>query len=142
MKCLSPRSESSLPQVNLQIHRQRSHWDLGMSVSFVADKQPQPGTGTDPGYTLAESPRSDHGALCEAMVRRARRIGIVVLTASLSMTTPLRLLLALTQVVKDITSCGRSMRAMCQLLRCWLMSVLNMKCSSSTGPSSGELSVE
>ena len=37
---LKSKSESSLPQVNLKIHRQRSHWDLGMSVSFVADKHP------------------------------------------------------------------------------------------------------
>ena len=127
---LKSRSESSLPQVNLQIHRQRSHWDLGMSVSFVADKQPQP----EPERIQATPSQSPHDRTMEHFVRqwlrRARRIGIVVLTASLSMTTPLRLLLALTQAVKDITSFGRSMRAMCQLLRCWLMSVLNMKCGS------------
>ena len=102
-------------------------WHVGV---VVADKQPQP----EPERIQATPSQSPHDRTMEHFVRqwlrRARRIGIVVLTVSLSMTTPLRLLLALTQAVKDITSFGRSMRAMCQLLRCWLMSVLNMKCSS------------
>ena len=102
-------------------------WHVGV---VVADKQPQP----EPERIQATPSQSPHERTMEHFVRqwlrRARRIGIVVLTASLSMTTPLRLLLALIQAVKDITSFGRSMRAMCQLLRCWLMSVLNMKCGS------------
>ena len=67
-----------------------------MSVSFVADKQPQP----EPERIQATPSQSPHERTMEHFVRqwlrRARRIGIVVLTASLSMTTPLRLLLALT----------------------------------------------
>ena len=102
-------------------------WHVGVVCSGQATPA---GTGTDPGYTLAESHDRTMEHFVRQWLRRARRIGIVVLTVSLSMTTPLRLLLALTQAVKDITSFGRSMRAMCQLLRCWLMSVLNMKCGS------------
>ena len=102
-------------------------WHVGVVCS---GQQPQP----EPERIQATPSQSPHDRTMEHFVRqwlrRVRRIGIVVLTASLSMTTPLRLLLALTQAVKDITSFGRSMRAMCQLLRCWLMSVLNMKCGS------------
>lgn len=41
-------------------------WHVGVTCSGNATPA---GTGTDPGYTLAESARSDHGALCTQMVR-------------------------------------------------------------------------
>lgn len=41
-------------------------WHVGVTCSGSATPA---GTGTDPGYTLAESPRSDHGALCTQMVK-------------------------------------------------------------------------
>ena len=44
-------------------------WHVGVVCSGQATPA---GTGTDPGYTLAESPRSDHGALCEAMVKTCK----------------------------------------------------------------------
>ena len=44
-------------------------WHVGVVCSGQATPA---GTGTDPGYTLAESPRADHGALCEAMVKTCK----------------------------------------------------------------------
>ena len=44
-------------------------WHVGVVCSGQATPA---GTGTDPGYTLAESPRSDHGALCESMVKTCK----------------------------------------------------------------------
>ena len=47
-------------------------WHVGVVCSGQATPA---GSGTDPGYTLAESPRSDHGALCEAMVKTCKTVG-------------------------------------------------------------------
>ena len=113
-------------------------WHVGVVCSGQATPA---GTGTDQA-TPSQSPPIGPWALCEAMVKTCKTYWDRSLNGVVNMTTPLRLLLALTQAVKDITSFGRSMRAMCQLLRCWLMSVLNMKCSSLDRSSSGELSVE
>lgn len=42
-------------------------WHVGVVCSSQATPA---GTGTDPGYTLAEAPRADHGALCADMVKQ------------------------------------------------------------------------
>ena len=44
-------------------------WHVGVVCSSAATPA---GTGTDPGYTLAESPRADHGALCGQMVKTCK----------------------------------------------------------------------
>ena len=43
-----------------------------MSVSFVADKQLQPEPERIQATPSPESPRADHGALCEAMVKTCK----------------------------------------------------------------------